>query len=130
LAPFRPIQDERKTTKMNEGAFRRSGAFQPAGRILRPRSDERKMEDVPEYNRTGGFPRTIGKELDMKKLIFGLLAAATVGAAVPAAAQVVIREHRDGAVTVRPAAVYPAYRHHHHRVVWFDRFHHRHVEWR
>jgi hypothetical protein len=69
----------------------------------------------------------------MKKVIFGLLAAATVGAAaLPAAAQgVVIRENRHGNVVVRPAYAAPAYRvHHRHRVVWFDRYHHRHVEWR
>ena len=70
----------------------------------------------------------------MKKLVFGLLAAATVGAAaLPAAAQgVVIGENRHGAVVVRPAYAEPAYRfrHHHHRVVWVDRFGHRHVEWR
>jgi hypothetical protein len=77
-------------------------------------------------------PGASEKELDMKKLIFGLLAAATLGsAALPAAAQVVVREHRDGAVTVRPAHVAPAYRvHHRHRVVWFDRHGHRHVTWR
>jgi hypothetical protein len=62
----------------------------------------------------------------MKTLMIGLLAAATLGAALPAAAQVVVREHRDGAVTVRPAAVH----HHRHRVVWFDGHHHRHVSWR
>ena len=70
----------------------------------------------------------------MKKLIFGLLAAASVAAALPASAQVVIREHRNGYVTVRPAYAEPAYRfhrhHHRERVVWFDRWGHRHVEWR
>ncbi len=68
----------------------------------------------------------------MKKIILGLMAAASLGVALPASAQVVVREHRDGAVTVRPAGVVverPVY-HHRHRVVWFDRFHHRHVEWR
>jgi hypothetical protein len=83
----------------------------------------------------------VGKELDMKRLIFGLLAAASIGAvALPASAQVVVREHRNGAVTVRPAYSEPAYRHHYrdhyrghhyrHRVVWFDRWGHRHVDWR
>jgi len=80
----------------------------------------------------------------MKKLIFGMLAAASVAAALPASAQVVVREHRDGRVTVRPAYSEPAYRyhyrdndrgygygrHHRHRVVWFDRWGHRHVDWR
>lgn len=66
----------------------------------------------------------------MKKLIFGLLAAATVGAALPAAAQVVVAERPYGAVVVRPAFVVPPYRHHLHRVVWFDRWGRRHVEWR
>lgn len=79
----------------------------------------------------------------MKKLVFGLLAAATLaGAALPAAAQgVVIRENRYGEVVVRPAGVYAerryygydgyGYRYHHaHRVVWFDRWGYRHVEWR
>jgi hypothetical protein len=84
----------------------------------------------------------------MKKLVFGLLAAATVvGAALPAAAQgVVIRENRYGNVVVRPAGVYAERQyyggydrgygygygryHHAHRVVWFDRWGHRHVEWR
>ena len=78
----------------------------------------------------------------MKKLVFGLLAAATVvGAALPAAAQgIVIGENRHGNVVVRPAGVYAErhyYRHggydrYHHarRVVWFDRFGHRHVSWR
>jgi len=72
----------------------------------------------------------------MKKLIFGVLAAATVGAvALPAAAQVVVRERHNGTVVVRPAYSEPAYRihryrHHRERVVWFDRWGHRHVEWR
>jgi hypothetical protein len=81
----------------------------------------------------------------MKKLVFGLLAAATLGAAaLPAAAQgVVIRENRYGNVVVHPTGVYEnrryygagygydRYRYHHaHRVVWFDRWGHRHVEWR
>lgn len=83
----------------------------------------------------------------MKKLVFGLLAAATLGAAaLPAAAQgVVIRENRYGNVVVHPTGVYEGRRyygydrgygygygryHHAHRVVWFDRWGHRHVEWR
>ncbi len=77
----------------------------------------------------------------MKKLVFGLLAAATLGAAaLPAAAQgVVIREDHRGDVVVRPAGVYAERHyygygydryHHAHRVVWFDRWGHRHVEWR
>jgi hypothetical protein len=78
----------------------------------------------------------------MKKLILGLVAVAAIGAALPAAAQVVVREHRDGSVSVRPAGVVVDHRdyrddrrdfgrgHHRHRVVWFDRFHHRHVTWR
>ena len=68
----------------------------------------------------------------MKKIVLGLMAAASLGVALPASAQVVVREHRDGAVTVRPAGVVvarPAI-HHRHRVVFYDRFHHRHVEWR
>ncbi|MEI9889587.1 MAG: hypothetical protein WDN45_02165 [Caulobacteraceae bacterium] len=68
----------------------------------------------------------------MKKLIFGLLAVATVAAAaLPASAQVVVRE-RHGNVVVRPAYAAPVYRsyHHRHRVVFFDRWGHRHVEWR
>jgi hypothetical protein len=83
----------------------------------------------------------VDEEIDMKKLIFGLLAAATVGAAVPASAQVVIHERPDGQVVVRPAYAEPAYRYryddyrydryyHAHRVVWFDRWGRRHVEWR
>ena len=70
----------------------------------------------------------------MKKLILGLLVVASVAVALPASAQVVVREHRNGAVTVRPAYSEPAYRvhryNHRHRVVWFDRRGHRHVEWR
>ena len=73
----------------------------------------------------------------MKKVISGLVAAATLGAAVlPASAQVVVRERRDGAVVVRPAYGAPVYRegfrggHHRHRVVFVDRWGHRHVEWR
>ncbi len=69
----------------------------------------------------------------MKNLIFGLLGAATLGAAaLPASAQVVIHERPNGSVVVRPAYAEPAYRYHHHahRVVWFDRFGRRHVEWR
>jgi hypothetical protein len=84
----------------------------------------------------------------MKKVILGLLAAATVGvtvAPVAASAQgVVIRENRRGDVVVRPAGVYVdrgyygrdrgygyGYRHHYgHRVVWFDRWGHRHIDWR
>ena len=75
----------------------------------------------------------------MKKLIFGIAAAATLAAALPAAAQgIVIGENRHGAVVVRPAGVYegrgyygPRHgRHHLHRVVWFDRWGHRHVDWR
>lgn len=78
----------------------------------------------------------------MKKLIFGLVTAATIAAAaLPASAQVVIRERPNGTVVVRPAYSEPAYRyrygygygdrhHHHRRVVWFDRWGHRHVEWR
>jgi len=62
----------------------------------------------------------------MKKLVFGLLAAATIGAAVPAAADTVIHERPNGAVVVRHG---PA-RHHLHRVVWIDRHGHRHVTWR
>ncbi|MDB5461475.1 MAG: hypothetical protein JWO72_3216 [Caulobacteraceae bacterium] len=74
----------------------------------------------------------------MKKLILGLLAVAAIGAAVPASAQVVVREHRNGAVTIRPAGVVVDNRNYHndrrghqrHRVVWFDHAHHRHVTWR
>ena len=89
----------------------------------------------------------------MKKVILGLLAAATVGvtaAPVAASAQgIVIRENRHGNVVVRPAGVYVDrgyygnrgygygygdrgyYGHHRaHRVVWFDRWGHRHVSWR
>ena len=67
----------------------------------------------------------------MKKLIFGLLAAATIGAALPAAAEpVVIREGPHRTVVVHPAGHVVVVRHHRHRVVWFDRHHHRHVEWR
>ncbi len=67
----------------------------------------------------------------MKKLVFGLLAAASIGAALPASAQVIVRERPNGSVVVHPAYAAPAYRHHHHhRVVRFDRFGHRHVEWR
>ena len=63
----------------------------------------------------------------MKKLVFGLLAAATLGAAVPASAAVVVHERPNGAVVVthgRPV------HHHPHRVVWVDRHGHRHVSWR
>ena len=80
----------------------------------------------------------------MKKLILGALAVATLGAAaLPASAQVVVRERPNGTVVVRPAYSEPAYRYrddrgygygyrhnHHRRVVWFDRWGHRHVEWR
>jgi hypothetical protein len=73
----------------------------------------------------------------MKKFVFGLLAAATLGSvALPAAAQVVIRENRHGDVVVRhdDHRRYGGdrYERHHraHRVVWFDRRGHRHVEWR
>jgi hypothetical protein len=64
----------------------------------------------------------------MKKLIFGLLAVASIGAALPASAQVVVRERPNGSVVVRPAYAAPPYRHHHHRHVWVDRYGHRH--WR
>ena len=60
----------------------------------------------------------------MKKLMFGLLAAATVGAAVPAAADVVVHERPNGTVVVH-------HLHRHlHKVVWVDRHHRRHVAWR
>jgi hypothetical protein len=63
----------------------------------------------------------------MKKLVFGLLAAATIGAAVPASAAVVVHERPNGTVVVRHVG---PVRHHLHRVVWFDRHGHRHVAWR
>ncbi len=76
----------------------------------------------------------------IKKIILGLAAVAAIGGAVPASAQVVIRENRHGDVVVRPAGVYVGgrydrhdrfeRRHHRHRVVYFDRFGHRHVTWR
>jgi hypothetical protein len=76
----------------------------------------------------------------MKKLIFGIAAAATLAVSMPAAAQgIVIGENRHGNVVVRPAGVYHGReyygRHynggyHRHRVEWFDRRGHRHVEWR
>jgi hypothetical protein len=62
----------------------------------------------------------------MKTLILGLLTAATLGAAVlPASAAVIVAERPNGAVVVRDV-----HRHHLHRVVVFDRFHHRRVIWR
>ena len=63
----------------------------------------------------------------MKKLVFGLLAAAALGAAVPAFADTVIHERPNGTVVVREAG---PVRHHLHRVVWLDRHGHRHVAWR
>jgi hypothetical protein len=72
-----------------------------------------------------GVLRPSEKELNMKKLILG--------------AQVVVRERHNGTVVVRPAYSEPAYRyrddrgyrnHHRHRVVFVDRWGHRHVEWR
>ena len=59
----------------------------------------------------------------MKKLIFGVLAVATIGAAVPAFAETVVRERPNGTVVVRHV-------HHRHRVVWVDHHGHRHVSWR
>lgn len=61
----------------------------------------------------------------MKKLVFGLLAAATIGAAVPAAADTIIHERPNGTVVVRHGP-----RHHLHRVVVIDRHGHRHFVWR
>ncbi len=61
----------------------------------------------------------------MKKLVFGLLAAATIGAAVPAAADTIVHEGPHGTVVVRHAP-----RHHLHRVVVIDRHGHRHLVWR
>ena len=79
----------------------------------------------------------------IKKIVLGLAAIAAISAAVPASAQVVIRENRRGDVVVRPAGAYVDHRfdrrdrfdrferrHHRHRVVYFDRFGHRHVTWR
>ncbi len=67
----------------------------------------------------------------MKKIILGLVAVAAIGAAVPASAQIVVRENRHGDVVVRQAGVVEHRGfHHRHRVVYFDRWHHRHVEWR
>ena len=63
----------------------------------------------------------------MKKLAFGLLAAATIGAAVPASAATVVHERPNGTVVV--THVRPIH-HHLHRVVFFDRHGHRHVAWR
>jgi hypothetical protein len=65
------------------------------------------------------------KELVMKKLVFGLLAAATIGAAVPAAADTIVHEHANGTVVVRHVP-----RHHLHRVMVVDRHGHRHFVWR
>ncbi len=65
----------------------------------------------------------------IKKIVLGLVAVAAIGAAVPASAQgIVVGANRHGAVVVRPAGV--VVRHHRHRVVYFDRHHHRHVSWR
>jgi hypothetical protein len=65
----------------------------------------------------------------MKKLIFGLLAVATLGAAaLPASAQIVVGENHRGNVVVRAPGIAIGHRHHHHRVAYYDRFHHRH--WR
>ena len=79
----------------------------------------------------------------IKKIVLGLAAIAAISAAVPASAQVVIRENRRRDVVVRPAGAYVDHRfdrrdrfdrferrHHRHRVVYFDRFGHRHVTWR
>ena len=63
----------------------------------------------------------------MKKLVFGLLAAASIGAAVPASAATVVHERPNGTVVVRHVG--PTHRHLH-RVVWVDRHGHRHVTWR
>ena len=62
----------------------------------------------------------------IKKLILGAVAAAAIGAAAPASAQVAVGENRHGAVVVRPAGVVVRDRSHHHRVVYYDRNHHRH----
>lgn len=64
----------------------------------------------------------------MKKLVFGLLSAATIGAAVPAAADPVIHARPDGTVVVTHERTI---RHHRlHRVVVIDRHGHRHFVWR
>jgi hypothetical protein len=63
----------------------------------------------------------------MKKLVFGLLATAVIGAAVPASAATVVHERPNGTVVV--THVQPI-RHRLHRVVWFDRHGHRRVAWR
>ncbi|HEY4031260.1 MAG TPA: hypothetical protein VGM25_13000 [Caulobacteraceae bacterium] len=63
----------------------------------------------------------------MKTLVFGLLAAAALGAAVPASAAVVVHERPNGTVVVRH--VTPVH-HRLHRVVWVDHHGHRHVAFR
>jgi hypothetical protein len=70
--------------------------------------------------------RLAARRTKMKKLIMGLVAVATLGAALPAAAQgIVVGENRHGNVVVRPAGYGYGhhYRHHYHH-----RWHHRH--WR
>ena len=62
----------------------------------------------------------------MKNLVFGLLAVATIGAALPAAAETVVRERPNGTVVVKHVAPHR----HLHRVVWVDHHGHRHVSWR
>jgi len=62
----------------------------------------------------------------MKKLVFGLLAAAAIGAAVPASAATIVHERPDGTVVVRHVPNH----HRLHRVVWVDHHGHRHVAWR
>jgi hypothetical protein len=65
----------------------------------------------------------------MKKLILGLVAASALCAALPASAQVVIGENHRGNVVVRAPGIAIGHVHHrHHRVAYYDRFHHRH--WR
>jgi hypothetical protein len=71
--------------------------------------------------------KAVCQELVMKKLVFGLLAAAAIGAAVPASAETIVHERPNGTVVVNHLG--PVH-HRLHRVVWFDHRGHRHMAWR
>lgn len=96
--------------------------------MLRSRSMERWGTRFPGKSQIGPLPWAADEEFVMKKLVFGLLAAATLGAALPAAAATVVHERPNGTVVVKH--VKPAHHHRLHRVVWVDRHGHRHVAWR
>ena len=69
----------------------------------------------------------------MKKFILAATAIATLAAAtLPATAATIVRDGRDGVTVIHKHRAAPVIVTHHklHRVVFFDRLHHRHVEWR